>query len=137
MKLLTTILLAAATIAGSASANTMNKCTDANGKVTFTDQPCADKSKTQTLNVQAPQSKAEVAQNANAESEKLKRANQEFKQRAAERDRADAEQDRRVAQARLDRDRAAGEARARQAARDAEEARMGAIERQRRERGGF
>ncbi|MGW8394750.1 DUF4124 domain-containing protein [Pseudoduganella sp. HUAS MS19] len=128
------IFAAAAANAGNARADTMYKCTDVSGKVTFTDQPCAGKGKTSTLDVRAPQREAEVAQKTEADAEKLKRANEQFKVRAAERERIYADQEQRAAQARADRERWAIEARIRQEAKDRETARQGVLARRERER---
>ncbi|SFG34385.1 protein of unknown function [Duganella sp. CF458] len=129
-----TIFAAAAGFAGSAGADTMYKCTGASGKVTFTDQPCAGQGKASTLDVRPPLRDAEVAQKAEADAEKLKRANEHFKVRAAERERMYADQEQKAAQARADRERWAIEARARQEAKDRETARQGVLARRERER---
>ena len=127
-------LAAATSIAGSASADTMNKCTDANGKVTFTDQPCAAQSKASTLNVPAPLSEAERAQIANEESQKLYLANEEFKKRAAERDRNDADEERTAALNRHNKKTLEASKTADQLEQDRETARRGAVARRQRER---
>ena len=99
MKISTFTLALFAAAAGSAIADTMYKCTDANGKITFTSQPCGGKSKERTLNVVAPQSDAVSARRAEDAAEKLSVANEEFKKRAAERERVSAEERRQEAQA--------------------------------------
>lgn len=112
----------------------MFKCTDANGKVTYSDQPCAGKVKESTLSVRTPQSESQIAEKTEADAEKLKRANEQFKVRAAERERRYAEQEQKAAQARADRERSAIEARMKQEAKDRETARQIMLQRRARER---
>jgi len=101
-KRLLAFLFAAASICGGARADTMYKCTDAKGKLTFTDQPCAGTSKSSTLDVPAPRSAAAagVAYQDDSEAARLKRANEAFNQRAAERDRIAAAEEKQAAEAR-------------------------------------
>lgn len=132
--LATAILVATTTVAGSAHADTMFKCTDASGKVTFSDQPCAGTGKGSTLSVRAPQSESQIAEKAEADAERLKRANEQFKVRAAERERRYADQEQQAAQARAARERGAIEARIRQEAKDQEAARQVMLQRRWRER---
>ncbi len=110
MKSLPIALLAAmAASAGMASADTMYKCTDPNGKISYSDQPCSGKGKTSTLNVIAPQRKAKAAANQDyededgvslqanglkkpkeTEKERLIRAEEDFQKRLKEREDAEA-----------------------------------------------
>lgn len=101
MKILPIALLAATTtIASSANADTMYKCTDQNGKVSYSDQPCTGKSKAATLTVIAPQHKAgaedewdslqrRVPLEPESESDRLKRAEADFQERRKRREEAD------------------------------------------------
>jgi len=121
------ILAAAATIAGSARADTMYKCTGPDGKVTFTDQPCAGKSKASTLEVRPPQMGERAAQKADSEMDRLTRANEDFNKRAAERQRAEAEDERRAEQDRWNRKIAEAKRQAEKRAQEEEKARQDGI----------
>jgi hypothetical protein len=123
-----TMFAAAAGIAGSAGADTMYKCTGANGKVTFTDQPCAGQGKASTLDVRSPQRDADVAQKADAASERLARSNESFNKRLAERQRAEAQEERQAEQDRWNRKMTEERRRAEKLAKEEEQARRLAIE---------
>lgn len=122
------IFAAAAGITGSAGADTIYKCTDANGKVTFSDQSCPGQGKASKLDVRAPQRDAEVAQKADAESERLARANESFNKRLAERQRAEAQEERQAEQDRWNRKMTEERRRAEKLAKEEEQARRLAIE---------
>jgi len=105
MKILPIAILAAtAATANSAGADTMYKCTDPNGKVAYSDQPCTGKSKAATLNVIAPQRKVEVEDDDDdsmvslrrqkpkeTELERLRRADAEFQERLRKREESEME----------------------------------------------
>lgn len=123
------VLAAISAHAGSASADTMYKCTDPNGKVSFSDQPCTGKSKTSTLNVIAPQSKKAIASEASqqweepeSELDRLRRADGEFQKRLAERERDEARERLRAARERTSRLQAEERERRRQEEQDARDA---------------
>ena len=128
------ILAAIAMFAGNASADTMYKCTAPNGKVSFSDQPCAGNSKTATLDVIAPQNKKTVPsevwqqrEKPESEMERLRRADAAFRDRLAASERADASARLSAAKNRTYRLEAEERKRQQQAAEDAEDARQAAI----------
>ena len=109
MKKTLKILVAAAAVAGNASADTMYKCTDPSGKVSYSDQPCSGKNKAATLNVVAPQRPTAGADEDDqgvslqarkpreTESERLKRAEADFQERRRKREEAEAAEEERAA----------------------------------------
>lgn len=102
------LFAAIAAFAGNASADTMYKCTDPNGKVSYSDQPCAGKGKAATLKVVAPKRQVEEEDDdeddqelslqarkpKETELERLRRADAEFQERLRKREQADEEYDR-------------------------------------------
>lgn len=106
MKILPVAILTATTaLASNANADTMYKCTDPNGKVAYSDQPCSGKSKAATLNVIAPQRKVDVEDDDDddgmvslqrrkpkeTELERLRRADADFQKRLRDREAAEEE----------------------------------------------
>jgi len=121
------ILIATTAISGSARADTMYKCTGPDGKVTFTDQPCAGKGKASTLEVRSPQMGERAAQKADSELDRLTRANEAFNKRAAERHRAEAEDERQAEQDRWNRKQDEERRQAEKRAQEEEKARQAGI----------
>lgn len=135
------MLAAIAACAGSAHADTMYKCTDPNGKVSYSDQPCTGQSKARTLDVIAPKSTkaepgetAQIREKPETELQRLRRADAAFRERLAESDRAAMRERMRVAQASASQRESEGRKRRQQELEDAEDERQAMFERMRNQR---
>ena len=81
-------------------ADTMYKCTDANGKIVYSDLACDSKAQVRTFDVTPPAKDAEIAARSASDNQKWKKADQESRERYDTRKSDSADAERREAQRR-------------------------------------